>query len=72
VKGAKSAEPGLKDADRKVSEAMMKMWTNYAKTGNPSLEGLVTWPAYEKDTDQYLYITDPLQVKSGCSSISKK
>jgi carboxylesterase type B len=62
----------LTDVDRKVSEAMMKMQTNYAKKGNPSVEGLVTWPTYEKDADQYLYITDPLQVKSGYSKIAKK
>jgi para-nitrobenzyl esterase len=62
----------LTDADRRVAKAMMKMWTNYAKTDNPNVEGLVTWPAYEKDTDQYLYIIDPLQVKSAYSKISKK
>jgi para-nitrobenzyl esterase len=70
--GAKSQAPLITDAERKVSEAMMKMWTQFAKTGNPSEEGLVAWPAWEKATDQYLYIAEPLQVKSGFSHIAQK
>jgi para-nitrobenzyl esterase len=70
--GARSADPGLTDVDRKVSEAMMTIWTQFAKTGNPSVEGLVTWPAWEKATDQYLYIAEPLQVKSGFSRVAQK
>ena len=67
--GAKSKDPGVTDVDRKVSEVMMSMWTQFAKTGNPSVKGLITWPAYEASTDQYLYIADPLEVKSGFSRI---
>ena len=71
--GAKSPDPGLTDIDRKVSEAMMAMWTQFAKTGNPSVKGLIDWPAYEEAADQYLYIADPLEVKSGFSrNIPKK
>jgi para-nitrobenzyl esterase len=67
--GAKSPAPLITDADRKVSEAMMTMWTQFAKTGDPSVKGLVTWPAYEEATDRYLYIAEPLEVKSGFSMI---
>jgi para-nitrobenzyl esterase len=67
--GATSSDPGLTDADRKVSEAMMRMWAQYAKNGNPSVRGLVTWPAYEAATDQYLYIAESLEVKSGYSKL---
>jgi para-nitrobenzyl esterase len=70
--GAKSPIPLITDADRKVSEAMMKMWVQFAKTGNPSVEGLITWPAWEKSTDQYLYIAEPLQVRSGYSQVAQK
>jgi para-nitrobenzyl esterase len=70
--GAKSTDPGLTDKDRELSEVMMRLWTNFAKTGDPSLKGLVEWPAYEESTDQYLYITDTLQVKSGFSRIAQK
>ncbi len=68
--GAKSADnPGLTEADRRVSELMMKMWTQFARTGDPNVEGMVQWPAYDKETDRYLYIADPPEVKSGFSKI---
>ena len=69
--GVKSPDPGLTAVDRKVSEAMMAMWAQFAKTGNPSVEGLVTWPAWEPATDQYLYIVEPLQVKPGFSQVAQ-
>jgi para-nitrobenzyl esterase len=62
---------GVTDVDRKVSEEMMSMWTQFARTGDPSVEGLITWPAYEASTDKYLYIVDPLQVKSGFSKVGQ-
>jgi carboxylesterase type B len=67
--GAKSPDPGLTDADRKVSEAMMAMWAQFAKTGDPNVKGLVSWPAYEAASDRYLYIADPLEIKSGFSRL---
>jgi para-nitrobenzyl esterase len=70
--GAKSPDPGLTDADRKVSENMMAMWAQFARTGNPNVGGLITWPAYEPSTDQYLYIAEPLQIKSGFSKVAQK
>ena len=69
--GAKSEDPGVTDVDRKVSEEMMSMWTQFAKTGDPNIKGLITWPAYEASGDQYLYIADTLQVKSGFSTIGQ-
>jgi carboxylesterase type B len=51
---------------------MMAMWTQFARTGNPNVKGLVTCPAYDSATDQYLYIADPLQVKSGNSKLAQK
>ena len=50
----------------------MKIWTNFAKTGNSNIKGLVDWPAYKEDTDQYLYITESLEVKSGFAEITQK
>jgi para-nitrobenzyl esterase len=70
--GAKTQDPGLTDADRKVSENMMAMWVQFARTGNPNVEGVVTWPPYESSTDQYLYIAEPLQVKPGFSKVAQK
>jgi para-nitrobenzyl esterase len=69
--GAKSEFPGFTDVDWRVSENMTAMWTQFARTGNPNVKGLVTWPAYDSTTDQYLYIADPLQVKSGFSKVAQ-
>ena len=68
--GAESPDPGLTDADRRVSEAMMAFWTQFARTGDPNVEGLAPWPAYETAGDQYLYVADPLEVKSGFSRLA--
>lgn len=70
--GAKSPEPVITEADRKVSEAMMQMWTQFARTGNPSVKGLIFWPPWEPSTDKYLYIAEPLQVKLGYSKVAQK
>jgi para-nitrobenzyl esterase len=70
--GAKSALPVITDSDRKVSEAMMQIWTQFARTGNPSVPGLIYWPPWTKDTDKYLYIADPPVVKLGYSKVAQK
>jgi len=68
--GAKAAEdPGLTEADRRVSEIMMKMWAQFAGTGDPNIEGAVEWPVYDRESDRYMYFADPPEVKSGFSQI---
>jgi para-nitrobenzyl esterase len=67
--GAKSELPVITDTERKVSEEMMQMWTAFARTGNPSVPDLIDWPAWDESTDKYLYIVDPLQVKTGFSRL---
>jgi para-nitrobenzyl esterase len=67
--GAVTQDPGLTQDDTNVSEAMMKMWVQFAKTGNPSVEGLIDWPTWDPSRDQYLDIAWPLQVKTGYSKI---
>jgi len=62
-------DPGLTETDRKVSEVMMKMWTQFARTGNPNAGGIIEWPAYNKEDDKYMYIADPLEIKTGFSKI---
>ncbi|HLC29863.1 MAG TPA: carboxylesterase family protein [Dehalococcoidia bacterium] len=67
--GVQSQDPGLTEDDQRLSEAMMTMWTQFAKTGNPSVEGLIDWPTWDPANDQYLDIAWPLEVKSGYSKI---
>ena len=70
--GAKSANPGFTDADKRVSEMTMKIWTNFAKTGNPSLKGVVEWPEWDETRDQYLFIAEKPEVKTGFSKVGQK
>jgi para-nitrobenzyl esterase len=67
--GAVQQDPGLTEDDVQVSEAMMTMWVQFAKTGDPSVEGIIDWPTWDPETDQYLDIGWPLQVKTGYSKI---
>jgi para-nitrobenzyl esterase len=59
-------DPGIDDRDEWVADATMKMWVQFAKTGNPSVAGLVTWPSFglASGQDNYLNIAYPLEVKS--------
>jgi carboxylesterase type B len=51
---------------------MMKTWTQFARTGNPNIAGMITWPAWQKRSDKYLYISERIQVKSGYSGIAQQ
>ena len=63
--GAKSTDPGPDEMDKVVTQNTMAIWSQFAATGNPSVTGLITWPAYEESTDQYLDIGYTLEVKTG-------
>jgi carboxylesterase type B len=69
--GAKNPDPGLTDTDKRISENMMAMWAQFALTGDPNMEGLVTWPVYDSETAQYLYINESLRIKSGFSEVAQ-
>jgi para-nitrobenzyl esterase len=67
--GAKNTEPGLDATDKKVSEAVMGLWTEFARTGNPQAPGVPGWPSYTSTTDSYLYINEKPEVKTGYSKL---
>jgi para-nitrobenzyl esterase len=69
--GAKTMNPGLTGHDRTVSEAMMSLWSSFAKTGNPQAEGVPDWPEYSAKSDKYLYIGEKLEVKSDFSKVAQ-
>jgi para-nitrobenzyl esterase len=67
--GVKTANPELSTVDRNVSEAMMGLWASFAKTGKPRAQGVPDWPEYSADKDQYLYICDGYEVRTGYSKV---
>ncbi|MDA7874221.1 carboxylesterase family protein [Rhodopirellula sp.] len=56
-------ETKIDDVDRAIASAMIGYWTQFARSGDPNAEGMVTWPPYDQQTDQHLEIGDEL--KSG-------
>ena len=59
------ASMGWSAADAAMAQTTMSIWTNFAKTGDPSIPGL-DWPAYTTENDAYVEIgADALTVKSG-------
>lgn len=70
-------EPGYDESDLKVAEYSVKMWAQFAKTGNPNypgiendIDGADQWPAYAagQGNDYYLDIRDPLMVGTNPAS----
>jgi para-nitrobenzyl esterase len=65
--------PELGEQDQIVSEGMMTMWTQFAKTGDPNVPGKakrsVYWPAWTPSGDKYLYLDEGLQINSGFSAV---
>ena len=51
--------------DQALSEAMTRYWVQFARTGNPNVEGLPEWPAYEPHTDQHLELGDEIKAGAG-------
>ena len=48
-----------------MADQAATIWAQFAKTGNPSVEGLVQWPAYTADNKAYLSLGTPLEAKTG-------
>jgi para-nitrobenzyl esterase len=67
--GVKNPDPGLDVTDKKVSEAMMGLWAEFAKTGKPQAAEVPDWPPYTPTSDTYLYIGDTPEVKTGYSRL---
>jgi len=48
-------------AERALSEAMMRYWVNFAKTGDPNDRALPMWPAYTLTEDPHLQLDVPIK-----------
>ncbi|MBU0747903.1 MAG: carboxylesterase family protein [Gammaproteobacteria bacterium] len=63
------ASAGFDALDKTVIESTMSIWTQFAKTGNPSVPGLVNWPAYTTANDTYVDLGASPVVKTGLSKV---
>ncbi len=59
---------GWNAADAEAADTMMTMWTNFAKTGNPSTADF-NWPAYTSGNDTYMDMGLYPVVKTGLSAV---
>jgi len=53
--GSQAGEFG--EADRKLSAAIQKYWTNFAKTGDPNGAGVPNWPKYDATSRKFMEFT---------------
>ena len=52
-------------ADRTLADAMHRYWVQFAISGDPNVEGLPAWPAYDPESDQHIELGDEIKVASG-------
>lgn len=60
---------GFDETDDLVIERMMTMWTNFAKTGDPSIPGELEFPLYDAQAQRYVEMDTEASVKTDISSV---
>jgi len=60
---AEGEEPS--DVDKRLSDTIMSYWVQFAKTGNPNVEGQPQWPEYDPATDTYLQLDEEVKTGTG-------
>jgi para-nitrobenzyl esterase len=50
-------------ADHSLSRAIMSYWVNFAKTGDPNGNGLPHWPAYNRQSQEAIYLGNKIEPK---------
>ena len=66
--GCESRDIAVDEIDLSVADNTSTLWAQFAKTGNPSVEGMAEWPTYTEQNNQYLDIGAILEVKAGIES----
>jgi para-nitrobenzyl esterase len=61
------ADPGLNKDDELAAETSVRMWVNFAATGDPSVEGVIKWPAFKAipGEDKYVTVDVKPEIQSG-------
>lgn len=47
-----------------LAAAMSRAWINFARTGNPSVEGMPPWPAYDMESRATMIFHVPCRVEN--------
>lgn len=63
------ASAGFDATDEAVIDRMLTIWTNFAKTGDPSVDGEIAYPQYSAQTQEYVELSDVAQAKSGIAEV---
>ncbi|PAU89409.1 hypothetical protein CK507_00565 [Pseudomonas sp. WN033] len=63
------ASAGFDQVDEVVIDRMMTIWTNFAKTGDPSIPGEIDFPVYGADSQSYVELSDGVDVKDNLSDV---
>lgn len=63
------ASAGFDGTDEQVIERMLTIWTNFAKTGDPSIPGELEYPLYEAAAQQYVDLSDVAEVKTDIGEV---
>ncbi|HEY8572419.1 carboxylesterase/lipase family protein [Phenylobacterium sp.] len=66
--GCSQKTPAHDEQDMRVADQASRIWAQFAKTGNPSVPGLIEWPRYTQASNVYLDIGTPLAAKRGIES----
>lgn len=61
---------GWDEDDMFVAETAMTLWSNFAKTGDPSIPGVLEWVPYTSDNDLYLELGVAPEMKEGQSLLT--
>ena len=56
--GANWPRPPLNQTEARLSDAMMRYWVSFVKSGEPTAPGEVAWPRYTTERHDYLDIGD--------------
>ncbi len=63
------ASAGFDATDDQVIDRMLTIWTNFAKTGDPGIDGEIDYPLYNAATESYVEISADAEVKHGLGDV---
>ncbi len=66
--GCSQETPAHDDEDLRVAEQSAEIWAQFAKSGDPSVEGLAEWPQYSESGNVYFDLSAEMAAKENVQS----